>query len=170
MRRRIRSRALRERFDKAWSILPDSEQQRLRSFIRYVDETDVLEGTFVYGRVEPGGDVEMIAELGSGVGFAAFMSLASGDVADVILPSNPLTTCGEAPAVAVILHELAHVVDQLDRPDDASARSRERSEMYAWSQALAWACSSSLNDQQSSELVGLALSGMREDTFRRLLG
>ena len=168
MRRRIRSAALRTRFEKAWSILPDPERRRLRPFIRYIDETDVLEGTFVYGRVEPGGEVELVAELGKGVGFAAFMSLASGDVADVILPSDPLATCGEGPAVATILHELAHVVDHLERPEEAAGRSRHRSEMYAWSRALAWAYASPLGDEDSDELADDVLSGLREQAARGL--
>lgn len=169
MRRRIRSRVLRERFQRAWSILPASERNRLRAFIRYVDETDVLEGTLIYARPEPGGAVELIAELGRGAGFAAFLSLATGDVADVVLPADPLTAWRESPAVAVILHELAHVADHLDRPKEASERARDRSERYAWAQALAWAHASSLSDRESGELAANILSLMRDDAIRRLL-
>lgn len=169
MRRRISSPALRDRFAKAWAILPDPDRIRLRSYIRYVDEVDRLEGTFVYGRVEPGGGIETIAQLKDAIGFAAFLSLTSGDVADVILPTDPLAACDEGEAVAICLHELAHIVDHLERPKEASERSRQRSEMYAWAQALAWVCSSPLDDRQSAELVGLALSGMAENEIRGLL-
>lgn len=169
MRRRIRSAALRDRFEKAWSILPDLDRRRLRMVLRYVDEVDILEGTRIYARMDPGrGDVEVVAQLGGGVGFAAFINLPSGDVADVILPSNPLATCGEGPAVATILHELAHVVDHLERPEEAKERSRHRSEMYAWSRALAWTYAAPLGDEESGELASDVVSGLREQAVRGL--
>lgn len=172
MRRRIRSAALRERFDKAWSILPDPERRRLRPFIRYVDETDVLDGTFIYARGRPGrGDVEIAHVLeGYGSGFTAILSLPSGDVADVILPADPLAVCDEAPALLTVLHELAHALDYLDRPGEATSRSKPRSETFAWSQAMVWASlSTTLSDEESEALVRYGRLAMREDEIRGLL-
>lgn len=168
MRRRIRSAALRERFAKAWAVLPTFEQKRLRSFIRYVDEVEVLEGTFVYGRPEPGKTVEIIVgPLESGTGYTALMSLDSTDVADVILPSDPLASCDEGTALLIILHELAHAVDYLSSLKEAIERSHYRSEIYAWSQAMAWSCRSTLSDELSAEIEMHARLAMLEDSLRR---
>ena len=172
MRRRIRSAVLKERFEKAWRILPDPERRRLRSFIRYVDETRTLDGTFIYARSGPGrGDVEIVKVLeGYGSGFTAFLSLPSGDVADVILPADPLAVCDEAPALLIILHELVHALDYLDRPEEASARSESRSEAYCWAQAMVWASlSTSLGNEESEAIVRYGRVAMREDEIRGLL-
>ena len=168
MRRRIRSQALRERFDKAWAVLPAVEQKRLRSFIRYVDEVRELEGTFIYGRPEQGKGIEIIAQLqGGGTGYTALMNLNSRDVVDVVLPSDPLASCDESVALLIILHELAHAVDYLNGTKKAIERNHYRSERFAWTQAIAWACGSTLSDELSDEIEIHGRSAMLEDMFRR---
>ncbi len=168
MRRRIESTVLKERFEKAWAILPVSERERLRSFIRYVDEVEVLEGTYVYGVREAGKGVERImGPLEVGTGYTAFMTLGSKDVADVILPSDPLASYDEAAALAIILHELAHAVDYLNYPNEAIKRSWYRSEVHAWTQVIAWSRSSTLiSDGSNDEVRMYARLAMLGDSLR----
>lgn len=164
MRRRIESEILREYFETAWQMLPAHERKRLRSFIRYVDEVGLLEGTFIYGRPAKGKGVEIImGPLEGGCGYAALMELNSEFVADVLLPSNPLTTFSEGAAIGVILHELAHVAAYANAPKRASGRNHLRSETGAWTQAMAWACQSEVSDALSSELELHARRAMLQD-------
>jgi len=146
MKRRITTTALRERFEKAWSAVPAPEQKSLRPFIRYVDEVPVLKGTFVYGRPRGGTAIESMAgPLERGVGHTAFLSLASGNVVDVILSADPLASCDEDAALAVILHELAHAWDYLR--ETISERSVDGMERYARALAQDWASKASLPDE-----------------------
>lgn len=173
MRKRIFSDILKKRLNLAWQCIPKNIQKKLNSFIRYVDETTELEGTFIYVADKSHGAIEAVeGPLNSGSGYTFFFSNDDREFCDVILPTSPLVTYSDGEAIAIILHELSHAHEYYLHRKEAIQAIVYNAEVKAWINALEWASKSSLNLNIVEEIrsyIKLAISHETNNAIMDLL-
>ena len=167
MRRRIHFEILQNRFDTAWNCIPAVVKRDLRGFIRYVDGVPELLGTCISVRDNQTGSVEVCEGPieKEAAGFCYFYSDSSREFCDVILPNDPIGKIPEAPALAIILHELAHAHDYYIRRNDARDDNEAEAEIRAWRKAIEWATMAPLANGLSNDLALYAQCEILRETL-----
>ena len=170
MRKRILSGILKNRFDLAWSCIPKNVQKELSGFIRYIDETPELEGTFIYVTDKSRGAIEATeGPLQSGNGYTFFFSNDDREFCGVILPTDPLVTYSDGEAIAIILHELSHAHEYYLHRKEATQAIVYNAEVNAWINALEWASNSSLNLKTVEEILGYVKLAVSHETNNAIM-
>lgn len=151
------SPALRSRFERAWSLVPDYLRSYLSVFLR--SARSVAPGRSVRLRLSDGTTESIDLREGPAV---FLLDQSASPYRGWLLLREDLADRPEPLLVLMILHELAHAVRAVEDPLRAVEVPAHRAEVAAWLQAGAWAVHSPSGDD-AEEMAVTAISRAREE-------
>lgn len=155
------SPALRSRFERAWSQVPDYLRSFLTVFLR--SARSVAPGRSVRLRLSDGTSASVDLQEGPAV---FLLDRSASPYRGWVLLREDLVDRPEPLLVLMILHELAHAVRALEDPRRAVEVPEHRAEVAAWLQAGAWAVHSP-SEEDAEEMAVIAISRAWEELVDR---